>query len=442
MGDLQCGTLVVPLDYADPNGPTLPIAVARHPAEIPADRVGSLIIDPGGPGVSGIDDMANELASLTPELLDDFDIVMFDPRGVGRSDPVECPAAPGQAPAPTDPVPTTAAQQQAMVASLKQFAADCEKSAPTLLPHVGTVDAARDLDMLRRALNDNLLTYMGQSYGTLLGLTYAQLFPTNVGAMVLDGVIDPALSFDQMTAQQAAGFEAALGSFFSWCAGTSSCPWRPSGDPTTALLNQIAASAASPAPAGGGQSAGPGTMYDALLDGLYSRSEWPALGDALAADASGDGSAASAMSTHYNRNGSSNGGDAVVAIDCLDHPVSRDLATYPALADSLRSAAPVFGPLLAWGEASCAVWPAPPTRPVGPVHAVGAPPILLVGTTDDPATPYAWAVDVSHELARSALLTVQGQNHVAYFYSPCVRADVQAYLVGGVTPPPGTTCSS
>jgi pimeloyl-ACP methyl ester carboxylesterase len=442
MGDLQCGTLVVPLNYADPSGPTISIAVARHPAEVPADRIGSLVIDPGGPGVSGIDDMANELSVLTPQLLDDFDIVMFDPRGVERSDPVTCGETPGAAPAAlADPVPTTPAQVSATIAGLKQYAAACEMASPTILPYVGTVDVARDMDRLRAALGDSGLTYMGQSYGTLLGLTYAALFPTHVRAMVLDSVIDPALSLNQMTLGQAEGFESELDAFFTWCAGTASCPWRPSGDPTAAVLALLASSAASPVPAGDGRVAGAGELYDALLDGLYAQSDWPQLGDALAADATGDGAQVVAMSDHYNANGSTNGADAGVAIDCLDHPASHDLAAYASLADVFQASAPVFGPLLAWGEAACAVWPVPPTRTVGPVSATGAPPILVIGTTDDPATPYAWAVSVTHELSRSALLTVDGDDHVSYFYSECVRDDVQTYFVDGTTPPAGATCT-
>ena len=443
-GDLQCGVLIVPLDYAHPNnGQNVSIAVARHPANVPAARIGSLVIDPGGPGVSGVDDMANELSALTPGLLDDFDVVMFDPRGVERSDPVTCGEAPGAPPtALPDPVPTTASAQATTIAGLRQFATGCEKASGTVLPYIGSVDAARDMERLRIALGDSGLSYMGQSYGSLLGLTYASMFPTHVRAMVLDSVIDPALSFDQITQGQAEGFEASLQSFFSWCAGTSSCPWHTGADPTGTLQAQIASSAATPVPAGNGRTGGAGELYDALLGGLYSRVDWPELGDALAADADGNGAQVVAMSDNYNKNGSSNGGDAAEAIDCLDHPVSHDLGAYSSLADLSQASAPVFGPLLAWGEASCAVWPVPPTRTVGPVAADGAPPILVIGTTADPATPYQWAVNVAHELQHGVLLTRDGVDHVAYFYSSCVKGYVQTYFVSGVTPPAGTTCTS
>ncbi len=439
-GDLQCGTLVVPLDYAHPDGPTIGIAVARHPAEDPASRIGSLVIDPGGPGVSGIDDMANELSALTPQVLDDFDIVLFDPRGVERSDPVTCGTETGSA--PSDPAPSTPSEQAATIKGLKQFAAACEKNSPTVLPYVGSVAVARDMDRLRQALGDSGLTYMGQSYGTLLGLTYAALFPTHIRAMVLDSVIDPALSFNQITLGQADGFEAMLNAFFTWCGGSAACPWHTGADPSAALVALLSTAATSPAPAGGGNVAGVGQLYDAVLDSLYSQTDWPQLGAALAADAAGNGAPVVALSNHYNTGGSSNADAAATAIDCLDHPVSRNLASYGPLADSIAASAPVFGPLLAWGEAGCAVWPVPPTREVGPVAAPGAPPILVVGTTNDPATPYAWAVSVAKELDRGVLLTHDGDDHVAYFYSACVRADVQTYLVSGQAPPTGNVCSS
>jgi pimeloyl-ACP methyl ester carboxylesterase len=440
--DLQCGTLTAPLDYAHPQGATIGIAVERHLAELPGSRIGSLVINPGGPGVSGIDDFANELASLTPQLLDDFDIVTFDPRGVQRSSPVTCGETPGAAPSPLpNPVPQTAAQQKALLTTMRQFASDCERASGTILPYVGTVDVARDLDRLRRALGESGLTYMGQSYGTLLGATYAQLFPTHIRAMVLDSAIDPALSFDQMTLGQAEGFEGMLNSFFAWCAGAASCQWHPAGNPTTAILALIARSYSSPALAGDGRTAGTGEVYDALLDGLYAQSDWPTLAAALGADENGEGSALVAMSNHYSTDGSTNGADAAEAIDCLDHPAAKDLSSYGALAALFADSAPVFGPLLAWGEAGCAVWPVAPTRTPSPATAPGSPPVLVVGTTNDPATPYAWSVSLAHELSQGDLLTVDGSDHVSYFYSSCVRAYVQTYLVSLATPPVGATCS-
>jgi pimeloyl-ACP methyl ester carboxylesterase len=442
-GNLQCGTLTVPLDYARPEGGTIGIALERHLAEDPAQRIGSLVINPGGPGVSGIDDFSNELSVLTGQLLNDFDIVTFDPRGVQRSGPVTCGEAPGASPAPlSDPVPQTVAAQKTAIDDMRQFGADCEKASSAVLPFVGTVDVARDLERLRIALGDPGLTYMGQSYGTLLGATYAEMFPTHVRAMVLDSAIDPALSFDQISAGQAQGFESALGTFFSWCAATAACPWTTTDDPTAAVLGLIAQSRVGPAPAGGGRTAGPGEMYNALLEGLYSESDWPTLGAALAADAQGNGAPVVAMSDAYVANGSTNGADAGEAIDCLDHPVSKDLKSYAPLAAKYGTTAPVFGPLLAWGQAACAVWPVSATRQAAPAPAVGSPPILVVASTDDPATPYAWGVSLAHELSQGVLLTREGSDHVAYFYSACVRAAVETYLVGGGAPPPGTVCPS
>ena len=441
-GDLQCGTLVVPLDYAHPDGPTIPIAVARHPAEDPAARIGSLVIDPGGPGVSGIDDMANEL-----ELADAAAARRLRHRAVRpprrrAQRPGHLRAAPRAARRRTRRRPRRA-EQAATIAGLEQFAAACEKNSPNVLPYVGTVDVARDMDRLRQALGDSGLTYMGQSYGTLLGLTYASLFPTHIRAMVLDSVIDPALSFDQITQGQAVGFENMLNAFFTWCAGSASCPWRPAGDPTTALLALLATAATSPAPAGGGDLAGVGQLYDGVA-------RCALLPVGLAAARRGAG-----RRRRRQRRARSSPSRRTTTPAAPPTPTTRPRpstastipcrATWPRTArwpTALKASAPVFGPLLAWGEAGCAVWPVPPTRTVGPVAAPGAPPILVVGTTNDPATPYAWAVSVAKELDRGVLLTHDGDDHVAYFYSACVRADVQTYLVSGQTPPPGTTCRS
>ncbi len=463
-GNLQCGSVTVPLDYAVPEGAAVQIAVARHPAEVPTERIGSLVINPGGPGGSGIDDLPNELSVLTLGVLDRFDIVSFDPRGVERSTPVTC-SSPSSGTSSNsssnsggggggggggsettgpliDPVPTDSASRQALLRNDVSFARQCQQGSGGILPHVGTVDTARDLDRIRAALGDARLSFVGHSYGTLLGATYAELFPTHVRAMVLDGAIDPALSTVQYVTDQAMSYESELQSFFAWCATDSSCAWRPVGDPTSALLDLIQRSRSQALTmASGGTAAGPGEIYDALLAGLEAQSSWPALAGALAEAESGNGSAVTSMTGRYETGGSSNGAEAEQAIDCVDHPVDRDPSSYPALAATVGRSAPVFGPLLAWGLLGCATWPALPTRAPAPAADAGAPPIVVVGTSGDPVTPYQWAVDLARELTGASVLTWQGQSHVAYFYSPCVRAAVQAYLVDGVLPPTGTVCT-
>jgi pimeloyl-ACP methyl ester carboxylesterase len=442
-GSLQCGSVTVPLDYAQPQGAALQIAVARHPAEAPAERIGSLVINPGGPGGSGIDDLPNEMSVMPSVLLDRFDIVSFDPRGVERSSPVTCSSSSsnGSSSGPEiDPVPSTAEQQQLLLQSDRQFAAACEQVSGAILPFVGTVDAARDLDRIREALGDPGLTFVGHSYGSLLGATYAELFPTHVRAMVLDGAIDPALTTAQYVTDQADSLEAELQSFFGWCASVQ-CAWRPAGDPTAAVLALVQRAAAQPLPATGGRTAGAGTLYDTLLAGLETQTSWPSLASALADATEGSGAAASSMSSRYDRGGSSNGAEAERAIDCLDHPTDRDPSSYPSLAAQAGQSAPVFGPLLAWGLLGCAAWPALPTRTPAPASDPGAPPILVVGTSGDPVTPYRWSVGLAGELSGGDLLTWQGRSHVAYFYSPCVRAAYASYLVSGMTPAPGATCA-
>jgi pimeloyl-ACP methyl ester carboxylesterase len=334
-----------------------------------------------------------------------------------------------------------AAAQKALEAQLRQFATACQKADGAILPYVGTVDTARDLDRIRAAVGDATLTYMGQSYGTLLGATYAELFPTHVRAMVLDSAIDPSLSLAAFVLGQAEGFEAALQRFFAWCAATGSCPWRPVGNPETAVLALLAQVTEMPLPADSSGPAGPGALYDALLDGLYAQSDWPTLGNALGQAAGGNGSGLVAMADHYTTGGGTYAEDANVAINCLDYPASKDLSKYPALAAADAAQAPVFGALVAWGAASCAVWPVPASRTPGPVRAEGSPPILVVGTTGDPATPYQWAVGLAGQLEDGVLLTRDGDDHVAYFTSACVRSAVAAYLTAGTLPATGTVCT-
>lgn len=439
---LQCGSVTVPLDYAEADGPTIQIAVARHPAEDPAERIGSLVINPGGPGASGIDDLPDELSVLTPGLLERFDIVSFDPRGVDRSAPLTCGETGGSS-VPQgllpDPVPSTAATRQAVLANDEAYAQQCQRASGALLPYVGTVDAARDLDRIRQALGDAQLTYIGHSYGSLLGLTYAQMFPTHVRAMVLDGVIDPALSALQMATDQAIGFDNVLAGFFRWC--SSGCAWAEGAEPLQTLEQLAASLQASPIPAGGGRQAGAGELYTAVLSAMYSPSGFAQLATALGEAERGDGSGILSMTDAYDSFNGPNAVDAETAIDCLDHPVPRQTSQYPQLAAEAAVQAPFFGPMLVWGLEQCALWPALPTRTPAPVSAAGAPPILLVSSSGDPATPHSWAVSVQSELQRAVLVTWEGDYHVAYYYSSCVRAIDQAYLVDGTLPANGTVCS-
>jgi pimeloyl-ACP methyl ester carboxylesterase len=440
---LQCGSVTVPLDYAHPNGTTIQIAVAERPAEDPAEDLGPLVINPGGPGGSGIDDLPNELSVLTPALLQHFDIVSFDPRGVDRSAPVTCGETGGSS-VPQgllpDPVPESPSAEQSVLAGDEAYAQACQKATGNLLPYVGTVDAARDLDRIRAALGVSQITYFGHSYGTLLGLTYAQMFPTHIRAMVLDGVIDPALTSEQMVTDQAVGFENVLNRFFTWCA-SSACPWQEGSDPTQTLLQLASSLRASPIPAGSGRQAGVGELYTAVLSALYTTSTFSELGSALADAEAGHGGLLLQMTDAYDSANGPNSVDADSAISCMDHPVPTNVSAYPQMASAAEAQAPFFGPMLIWGMLQCAVWPAPPSRTPAPVQAAGTPPILLVSSSGDPATPHEWAVSVQAELARAVLVTWEGDNHVAYYYSPCVRSIDQTYFLDGTLPANGTVCS-
>lgn len=438
-GAHQCAFLDVPLDYAEPAGPHIAVALVRRPASGPGTRIGSLVLNPGGPGESGLLNFDKDLSVLPAGVLARFDVVGFDPRGVGRTSPIHCPPATGPAGPAPDPVPQTASARAALLAADRAYADGCaHDSGALLLAHVGSVDVARDLDQLRAAVGDAGLSYLGLSYGSLLGATYADLFPTRVRAMALDGILDPALPTDAVAAAQAVGFERSLDAFFAWCV-PATCPWHPAGDPRAAFRDLVGSVRARPIGA-----LGPAELYTATYGTLYARNFWPSLGQALAALGRGDAGPMLGLYNSYERtNDPSFNGDANNAVTCLDHPVPRDPAAYPARASAAAAGAPDFGPLFAWGLLSCAVWPVPDTvmRAPHPVSAPGSGPILVVGTRNDPATPYAWAQSLAAGLAHGALLTREGYDHVAIFTSSCVRAADEAVLVDLRLPGAGTVCA-
>jgi pimeloyl-ACP methyl ester carboxylesterase len=448
-GALQCASLSVPRDYADPAGPALTLALARKPARTPAARIGSLLINPGGPGDSGVDDLPGELRSLTATLQNRFDIVSWDPRGVERSAPVHCsdPKASsgggGGGGSTLDPAPTNEADQKALADAYRAGGEACLRYSGDLLRHVGTDATAEDLERIRIALGEDKLTFVGHSAGTLLGAVYADRYPQRVRAFVLDGPIDPSLTLDQMTLAQAVGFEGALRSFFAWCDTTVTCHWRPANaDRTAAFVALMDRIRQQPLKASANRIVGVDTFVSGTMSRLTARSRWPSLGDALAAAERGDGSPLATLASNYQNAGASNAADARQSILCLDHPAPRDLGAYPALAEASKAQAPVFGPVFTWAALSCGMWSVPSTLTPKPTRAAGAPPILVVGTTGDPATPQGWARALAGQLEHGVLVLRQGAEHVAYYYSACVRGLVDAYLVSGKTPASGTTCAS
>jgi pimeloyl-ACP methyl ester carboxylesterase len=446
----DCGTLSVPLDHANPALGDITLALDRHRAT--SHRLGSLLVNPGGPGASGVEWAFDALAAqaLDPVLVRDFDIVGFDPRGVGASTPVECvDGATLDRFNHLDPAPVTAAGVDALVSGYRQLAAGCAARSGRLLAHVSTVDAARDMDAIRAALGDPKLTYLGFSYGTLLGATYASLFPGRVRALVLDGALDPALDAAAVTTQQAVGFEQELDDFLADCAANArSCAFHRDGAPTlrAAFDRVVAGIADHPIRGSGTRTVGPAEAALGILWPLYDRTQWPVLAGALAAAQQGDGSVLLAENDAYlgrHADGTYDNEEvANTAVDCLDRPAST-LADVEAQVAADRRVAPYFGPLLAWSNLGCLYWPVPATGRVGPLHAPGAPPVLVVGSTGDPVTRYAWARDLARELGSGVLVTRHGEGHTGYRSSQCVRDLVDSYLVSLAVPTPAAAdCGS
>jgi pimeloyl-ACP methyl ester carboxylesterase len=315
-----------------------------------------------------------------------------------------------------------------------------------VLPHVSTDEAARDLDLLRASLGDRGLTYLGYSYGTSLGATYLAQFPERVRAMVLDGGIDPTLTWDQLLQGQSAGFDQALGAFLGDCERTR-CAFRKAvrGDLGAAYDALAARVEAEPLRGDGGRTVGPGEFSLGVGAGLYSRSSgWPAIAQGLAEAQDGDGGTLLALSDSYlvrDEDGYANVSEANLAVNCTDRPWPRETAPYLELAERVGVASPRFGPAIALSGLACAVWPVPAQREPTAVTGAGAPPVVVIGTTRDPATPYAWSQALAGQLASGVLLTYDGDGHTVYRTGApeCVRAPVDAYLLAA-TPPPPTTC--
>lgn len=450
--DWQCATLDVPLDYAKPEGETIPIALIRAKARDEENRIGSLVFNFGGPGGSGITTLpgaAKEYEALRTR----YDLVSFDPRGVGRSAPVRCEGDKQlDAYYAQDSSPETAQEEKAFVENIKQYQQACRQNSAKLLPHVGTSNAARDLDRIRQALGDEKLHYFGISYGTELGGVYAHLFPKNVGRAVFDAVVDPTKNSEEGALGQAKGFQLALGNFAQDCVDRGDeCRLQGSTakEIEAGVLKLQKELDAKPIPGIGGRQLTESAATNGIAQALYSKELWPLLEQGLDEADGGQGQLLLALSDALNGRDEqgrySNIGAANTAINCVDTKDRYTLQQTKAKLPTFRSTSAVFGDFLGWAMMGCTDWPVPGTWETPDVSAPGAAPILVIGNTGDPATPYEGARRMVERLGPGVgvELTYKGEGHGAYNSGDvCVQEVVNTYLIEGRPPGPGTVCTA
>ncbi|MEI6253759.1 MAG: alpha/beta hydrolase [Mycobacteriaceae bacterium] len=452
-GDLprgaQCGELSVPVDYSQPDLDVATLALIRIPAT--GNKIGSLVINPGGPGDSGVDTAVEMVDDVPTEVRQRFDLVGFDPRGVGSSTPaVSCNSDADNDALRADPqVDYSPAGVEHIETTEKQFVQRCvDKTGKDFLANVGTVNVARDLDRLRAALGDDQLTYLGYSYGTLIGSAYAEAYPDKVRAMILDGAVNPDTDPIQSNIDQAAAFQKAFNDFAADCAKDSRCPLGS--DPAKAVAvyhDLVDPLVTKPAKTTDPRGLGYSDAITGTAAAMYTPTLWSHLTEGLSELAKGRGDTLLDLADSYwdrDEDGHySNANDALVAVNCVDQPQITDRANAIEEDRRIREVSPYSSYGQFTGNAPldiCAFWPVPPTSGPHQASAPGLPPVLVVSTTDDPATPYQDGVDLAKQL-KGALLTYKGTQHtVAFEGDACVDKYALAYLVDLTVPPQGATC--
>jgi pimeloyl-ACP methyl ester carboxylesterase len=443
----ECTTVRAPRDWDDPSAGDLELAVIRQRAT-GGESLGSLLTNPGGPGVSGFDYVRDAVSALASrDVAEQYDIVGFDPRGVARSNPVTCLDDAGMDDfiyGIADGARGTPQWEESLAEKAERFAEACERNSDGILPYISTSNTARDLDLLRAVLGDRELNYLGYSWGTALGAQYAELFPDRVGRMVLDGALDPSLPGSAIGAEQAIGFEASLRAFFAECARVDDCPYAGTVDDMLADLGALLARVdRTPVPAADGRLLGADALLTAIIQSLYVPGTWPWLRLSLAELEDGDPTAVFTAADAYNGRVDGaypdNSTEAFTAYNCMDYPAESE-ESEQAAEDRIRAEAPTTADYW-FGADVCEFWPADPTGTREPVSAEGAAPILIVGTTGDPATPYAWAVSLAEQLVSGVLVTRVGEGHTGYTEgNSCVDAAVDTYLLEGVAPASDLRC--
>jgi pimeloyl-ACP methyl ester carboxylesterase len=451
---LECATLSVPVDWSQPAGPHVALAVARRRAKDQRHRLGSLIINYGGPGDPGTQTLRAASGDMPAAIRQRFDLVSFDPRGTGASRPIACvDDATYDRVLAQDPTPDTPDQLLTFYNGTNgpvDLVQACIDKQGAWLAQVGTRNTVRDLEALRVAIGEPKLTFLGYSYGTVMGAVYAQMYPGRVRAMVLDGAVNLSSSAASELHDNAAGFEQALDAFLADCAARTACPFHQHGNPRGALdqLRQQFESGTL-LPVGDGRHAGATLFYLALASGLYDRANgWPFLAKALAGAVSGSGSGLAALADQLSGRGPDGHfndlQEALGTIRCDDrHDPLASFSDFQATYAQYTQQFPIFGAFLASSPLGCDPrLPAPPaTEQVGDVRVDTAPPILIVGTTGDPATPYTGALDLQQRLGGSRLLTLVSTEHAGYAKGiACIDQTVDRYLLARALPPPGRRC--
>ena len=445
----ECGMLSVPVDYAQPDGEVAQIAMIRFGAT--GAKIGSLVINPGGPGESGVQAAAALVPTLPANIRERFDLVGFDPRGVASSTPaVWCNSDADNDRLRADPqVDYSPAGVAHIEKETTDFVQRCvDKMGKEFLANVGTANVVKDLDAMRAALGDEKLTYLGYSYGTRIGASYAEAFPQNVRAMVLDGAVDPNADPIEADIRQAAAFQKAFNDYAADCATDPTCPLGT--DPAKAV--DVYRSMVDPLVEKPAKTNDPrGLSYSDAIIGtilpLYSPNLWRHLTSGLTELKDGDGDTMLVLADmymgrdaegHYN-----NSTDVRVAVNCVDQPPVTDRAAIVEEDRRVREVAP----FMSYGEftghaplGTCAFWPVPPTTKPHEISVTGLPPILVVSTTNDPATPYQAGLDLARQLG-GTMLTFEGTQHTVVFQgNTCVDDIAARYLIDLVVPPPGTRC--
>jgi pimeloyl-ACP methyl ester carboxylesterase len=435
----KCARVTVPVDYENPGGETMSIAVKVIPSIGGGGR--SLFINPGGPGASAID-FANYLATkISPEVRKHYDLVNVDPRGVGRSTPVDCLSDAEFAKwAAGDPDPDTPQEVEDFRADTRRFGEGCKKRSGAISAHISTEEVARDFDVMRSLFGREKLDWFGFSYGTQIGATYATLFPKRVGRMVLDGAVDPSLNTIDASLTQAEGFQRALVAYVRDC---TKGMWCPLGRDDRKALQRIAGlmQRIDQHPLrtdDGNRQLTEGLAFYGIAKPLYSEATWSTLTQAFDAAFQGDGGVLLRLADGYFRDAN---GEAFHAVSCLDEREHPTLAEVQAAEPRFEKASPVFGRALAWGALGCTDWPIKATHPQRDIDSRTTAPILIIGATGDPATPYESAKALAKQLKTSVLLTRVGDGHTSYAGGDdCIDAVVDAYLISGTVPRKGTVC--